>query len=153
MIVVLWCSSGRHPPSKAHRCTTINIAPLDGKLGRVQESVAEFFIRCLSPASFCVHFSRRACVCDALFYQLYAFRVLRAVSKNWAMLWQTAMLVVVVLFIFAAVGTAWFEDDFALGGAVEAVRDDQADDNEDFNGCSTLGEVRCGAVRCGAIGC
>lgn len=69
-------------------------------------------------------------------------RVLRAVSKNWAMLWQTAMLVVVVLFIFAAVGTAAFEDDFALGRAVEAARDEQGDDADNFKGCSTLGEVR-----------
>lgn len=72
--------------------------------------------------------------------RLLSLRVLRAVSKNWAMLWQTAMLVVVVLFIFAAVGTAAFEDDFALGQATEATRDDG--DAEDFSGCSTLGEVR-----------
>lgn len=54
------------------------------------------------------------------------------------MLWQTALLVVVVLFIFAAVGTAAFASDFALGKAVEATRND---DVEDFSGCSTLGEV------------
>lgn len=72
-------------------------------------------------------------------------RVLRAVSKNWAMLWQTAMLVVVVLFIFAAVGAAAFERDFALGRAVEATREDEDRDDENFNGCSTLGEVGMGA--------
>lgn len=70
----------------------------------------------------------------AAFYR----RVLRAVSKNWAMLWQTAMLVVIVLFIFAAVGTAAFAEDFALGGAAEAVRDGA----EDFAGCNNLGEVQ-----------
>lgn len=59
------------------------------------------------------------------------------------MLWQTALLVVVVLFIFAAVGTAAFASDFALGRAVEAVREDnEGNENaEDFTGCSTLGEV------------
>lgn len=60
-------------------------------------------------------------------------------SKNWAMLWQTALLVVVVLFIFAAVGTSLFREDFALGLAVEAVR--EGDDAEDFRGCETLAEV------------
>lgn len=64
-------------------------------------------------------------------------RVLKAVSRNWAMLWQTAMLVVIVLFIFAAVGTAGFEEDFALGAAVEAVKPE----GEDFAGCDTLGQV------------
>lgn len=54
------------------------------------------------------------------------------------MLWQTAMLVVIVLFIFAAVGTAAFEQDFAVGQAVEAV----SDNAEDFGGCSNLGEVQ-----------
>lgn len=54
------------------------------------------------------------------------------------MLWQTAMLVVVVLFLFAAVGTAWFSDDFALGEAVEAVKDKDAQ----IGGCDTLGQVQ-----------
>lgn len=84
------------------------------------------------------------CLLDVSVRYRAMHRVLRAVSKNWAMLWQTAMLVVVVLFIFAAVGTAWFERDFALGEAVEAVKNEEA---EGFSGCSTLGEVRCGAVR------
>lgn len=66
-------------------------------------------------------------------------RVLRAVSKNWAMLWQTAMLVVVVLFIFAAVGAAGFAEDFALGEAAEAV----VPGTEGFGGCNNLREVRC----------
>lgn len=55
------------------------------------------------------------------------------------MLWQTALLVVVVLFVFAAVGTSLFSEDFALGLAVEAVR--EGDDAEDFRGCETLAEV------------
>ena len=49
------------------------------------------------------------------------------------------MLVVVVLFVFAAMGTSLFSDDFALGLAVEAVREGA----EDFRGCDTLGEVSC----------
>lgn len=70
-------------------------------------------------------------------FLLKLLRVLRAVSRNWAMLWQTAMLVVIVLFIFAAVGTAGFEEDFALGTAAEAVKPE----GEDFAGCATLGQV------------
>lgn len=54
------------------------------------------------------------------------------------MLWQTAMLVMVVLFIFAAVGTASFSGDFALGKAADAV----GDGDEDFQGCENLGQVR-----------
>ncbi|CAM9504605.1 unnamed protein product [Ectocarpus sp. 12 AP-2014] len=78
------------------------------------------------------------CLLDVSVRYRAMHRVLRAVSQNSAMLWQTAMLVVVVLFIFAAVGTAWFEEDFALASAVEAVGDD--DSAEGFSGCSTLGE-------------
>lgn len=58
-------------------------------------------------------------------------------SKNWDMLWQTAMLVMVVLFIFAAIGAAFFASDFALGQTVDAV----AEDSEGFRGCDNLGQV------------
>lgn len=58
------------------------------------------------------------------------------------MLWQTAMLVMVVLFIFAAVGAASFSQDFALGAAAEAVKDG----DEDFKGCENLGQVWYGMV-------
>lgn len=58
-------------------------------------------------------------------------------SRNWDMLWQTAMLVVVVLLIFAALGTASFKDDLALGAAAEATREG----GEDFGGCDNLGQV------------
>ncbi|CAM9755374.1 unnamed protein product [Ectocarpus sp. 4 AP-2014] len=78
------------------------------------------------------------CLLDVSVRYRAMHRVLRAVSQNSAMLWQTAMLVVVVLFIFAAVGTAWFEEDFALASAAEAVGDD--DSAQSFSGCSTLGE-------------
>lgn len=54
------------------------------------------------------------------------------------MLWQTAMLVVIVLFLFAAVGTAAFANDFALSEAVEA----GSRGTDDFQGCESLGEVR-----------
>lgn len=54
------------------------------------------------------------------------------------MLWQTAMLVMVVLFIFAAVGAASFRKEFALGHAAEAVREN----DEEFKGCENLGQVK-----------
>lgn len=67
--------------------------------------------------------------------------MLKAVSKNWNSLWQTALLVVVVLFIFAAIGVAGFSDDFALGLTTDAV----LEGDEDYKGCDNLGQV-CGAI-------
>lgn len=70
---------------------------------------------------------------------LLCFRVLRAVSSNWKTLLQTALLVVLVLVVFAAVGTARFRGDFAVGEAAGAIRDES---DGDFGGCNNLGEVR-----------
>lgn len=50
-----------------------------------------------------------------------------------------ALLVILVLVIFAAVGAASFKDDFAIGKAANAFRTTSA---EDFKGCENFAKVR-----------
>ncbi|CAM9147821.1 unnamed protein product [Discosporangium mesarthrocarpum] len=76
------------------------------------------------------------CLLDVSVRYKAMHRVLGAVSRNWDMLWQTALLVVVVVFIYAAVGVASFKPDYALGTALEAVLDEDVN----FSGCNNLGQ-------------